>query len=97
MVEDDWGKIIPTSLLLRPTTPLDRDSIVKLTGSDTMESITDEVRKYLDIHLLDHWYIIVMYIYPPAHAGMVALIVATSTQGGITWASNCTATTLALH
>jgi len=42
MVEDDRGKIIPTSLLLRPTTPFDRDNIVKLTGSDTMESITDE-------------------------------------------------------
>jgi len=38
-----------------------------------------------------------MYIYPHAHAGILALIVATSTQGGITWASNCTATTLAIH
>lgn len=43
MVEDDRGKIIPTSLLLRPTTPPDRDNIVKLTGSDTMENNTDEV------------------------------------------------------
>ena len=51
MVEDDRGKIIPTSQLLRPATPPNRDRIAKLMGNGTMEGITDEV---MSLQLLEH-------------------------------------------
>ncbi len=43
MVEEDREQIVPTSQLLRPAAVPSKDDIVKLTGKDTVEGITNDV------------------------------------------------------